>query len=198
MPFFCFGQTEIYPPLPISPGIIQNTRIALLKAGKLDSLKAPITFFKDAFTRRDSVKQFYVYADTVKYTDNFFAIGKIILDPSMEFERRKIGEWTFYYPSGEVYSKGSYSIGAYTDCEYSGYALRGYSYKTAAWKYWYDIGILMAEGIYEPAQHSIKTWCEGGDTVSVSRVTLKWNLFDNTGNKMSNDETIAFKINSSH
>jgi hypothetical protein len=179
-----FGQAEIYP-LPTSPDIIWNKCIALHRAGKLDSVKTPITFFKDHFNRINSIKQFYIHTDTVKYSDNSFAIGQIILDPSMEFERTKFREWTFYYPSGKIYSKGSYSIGAYTECQAVGPTVFGYSFKTGAWKYWYENGVLMAEGIYEPTQVAENTNC-GMDTINVSNVTLKWNLFDKSGIKINN------------
>ena len=195
-PSLCLGQTEIYP-LPTSPDIIWNKCIALNKEGKLDSVKTPIIFFKDDYQRIDSVQQFYMHIDTVRYSDSSFAIGQLILDPSMEFERRKFGEWTFYYPSGKVYSKGSYSIGAYTVCQFAGPSITGYSFKTGAWKYWYDNGNLMAEGIYEPKQVEELTNC-GSDTVNVSKVTTNWNYFDNSGIKMNNGEAIISKINNSH
>jgi hypothetical protein len=195
-PFFCFSQTEIYR-LPTSPDMIRIKSIALREAGKLDSLKTHIKFFKDYFNRIDSVKQFYVYTDTVKYSDSSFAIGQIILDSFMEFERGKLGEWTFYYPSGKVYSKGSYSIGVYTECQVAGPVLIGYSFKTGAWKYWYDNGVLMAEGIYEPTQVEKETNCSI-DAKNISKATSKWNLFDNTGIKINNGEMMILKINSNH
>ncbi len=131
VPSLCLGQTEIYP-LPTSPDIIWNKCIALYKENKLDSVLTPIIFFKDEFHRIDSVKKFYIHIDTVKYVDSSFAIGQIILDPFMDFERAKFGEWTFYYPSGKIYSKGSYSIGAYTECDVAGPNLIGYSFKNRA------------------------------------------------------------------
>jgi hypothetical protein len=134
--------------------------------------------------------------DTVKYSDSSFAVGQIILDPFMEFERRKYGEWTFYYPSGKIYSKGSYSIGAFTECQVAGPSLIGYSFKTGLWKYWYENGILMAEGIYQPIQVEEKTNC-GSDTINVSNVTPSWKLFDNSGMKMNDSEAIISKINNS-
>lgn len=189
------GQTEIYP-LPTSPDIIWNKCITLNKQGKLDSVQAPIIFFKDYFNRIDSVKQFYIHIDTVKYSDSSFAVGQIILDPFMEFERRKFGEWAFYYPSGKIYSKGSYSIGAFTECQFAGPSLIGYSFKTGGWKYWYENGILMAEGIYQATQIEEKTNC-GSDTINVSNVTPNWKLFDNSGMKANNSETIISRINNS-
>jgi len=195
VPFLCLGQTEVYP-LPTSPDIIWNKCIALNKAGKLDSVRTPIIFFKDYFHRIDSIKQFYIHVDTVKFSDSSFAVGQIILDPLMEFERRKFGEWTFYYPSGKIYSKGSYSIAAYTECQSAGPSLIGYSFKTGAWKYWYDNGILMAEGIYKPTQIEEKTNC-GLDTINVSNVTSSWKLFDSSGMKLNNGEAIISKINNS-
>ena len=195
VPFWGVGQTEIYP-LPTSPDIIWNRCIALNKAGKLDSLRTPITFFKDYYHRIDSIKQFYIHVDTVHYSDSSFAVGQIILDPFMEFERRKFGDWTFYYPSGKIYSKGTYSIGAYTECQFAGPSLIGYSFKTGEWKYWYENGVLMAEGIYEPTHVEEKTNC-GVDIINVSSVTSKWKLFDNSGTKLNNGEVIAAKINTS-
>jgi len=194
-PVLCFGQTEVYP-LPTSPDIIWNKCIALNKVGKLDSVRTPIIFFKDYFHRIDSMKQFYIHVDTVHYSDSSFAVGQIVLDPFMEFERRKFGEWTFYYPSGKIYSKGSYSIGAFTECQYAGPSLIGYSFKTGARRYWYDNGILMAEGIYKPTQVEEKTNC-GSDTINVSNVTPNWKLFDNSGMKVNNGEAIISKINNS-
>ena len=80
VPFWGVGQTEIYP-LPTSPHIIWDRCIALNKAGKLDSVWTPITFFKDYYHRIDSIKQFYIHVDTVHYSDSSFAVGQIILDP---------------------------------------------------------------------------------------------------------------------
>lgn len=114
----------------------------------------------------------------------------------MECERRKLGEWIFYYPSGKIYFKGSYSIGAFTECQAGGPLLIGYSFKTGAWKYWYDNGILMAEGIYQPQQIEKKTNC-GLDKINVSNVTPNLKLFDNSGMKVNNDEVIISRINNS-
>jgi len=195
VPFWGFSQTEIYP-LPTSPAIVWNKCLALYKEGKLDSVQTPIIFFKDYFHRIDSVKQFYIHVDTVKYRDSSFAVGQIILDPFMEFERRKFGDWTFYYQSGKIYSKGSYSIGAFTECQAGGPSLVGYSFKTGVWKYWHDNGILMAEGVYQPTQVEAKTNC-GSDTINVSKVTRNWKLFDYSGMKVNNGEAIISKIDNS-
>lgn len=114
----------------------------------------------------------------------------------MDFERAKFGEWTFYYPSGKIYSKGSYSIGAYTECDVAGPNLIGYSFKTGPWKYWYENGILMADGTYQPIQVERITNC-GSDTKNVSNVTPIWKLFDNSGVQEKNIEAIISRINNS-
>jgi MORN repeat variant len=196
LPFLSSGQTEIYP-LPTSPEIIWNKCIALHDAGHLDSVKTAITHFKDPFNKIEDIKEFYVYTDTVKYDDSSYAVGQIILDPSMEFERRKIGEWTFYYPSGKIYSKGSYSIGAYTECQFAGPRLIGYSFKTGMWNYWHENGVVMAEGIYEPTSREVETNC-GSDTIKVSGVTIKWHIFDSSGIKLNDAGDVISRINNSH
>lgn len=80
---------------------------------------------------------------------------------------------------------------------YTGRSIVGYSFKTGAWKYWYDNGNLMAEGIYEPTQVEEITNCDS-DTVNISTATTNWNYFDHSGIKMNNGEAIISKINNSH
>lgn len=193
LPFLCLGQKEIYP-LPNSPEIVWEKCIALYKSGKLDSVQSPVKYFKNHFSMIDSVKQFYIHVDTIKYTNDFFAVGKIILDPFMEFERKKYGEWAFYYPSGKIYGKGQYSIGAITDCQYAGPSVMGYSFKTGEWKYWYENGSIMAKGVYVKTIDTIRTSC-GIDSLYESNVTAKWKLFDSSGKRLKDPTAIIAKIN---
>jgi len=193
LPFLCIAQTEISY-LPYSSEIIKTKWNALRGSGRLDSAKAEVFFFKDYQSGIKSRKQFYAYIDTVRYDDNSYAVGKMIIDTLMEFDRRKIDEWKFYYPSGKVYSKGNFSIGAYTECEFAGYSVIGYSFKTGEWNYFYESGSLLAKGNYEPSQLQKKTNC-GMDTINISNVTPKWIFYDNSGNKLNDIDAILSKIN---
>ena len=102
--FLCFGQKEK------DPEIVWQKVVSLYKQGKLDSLTVKLSYTKDRFHRIDTAKKFYVSLDTFFYTNKYYAIGRSILDPLIEFDGQQIGVWTYYYPSGKIYSKGFFLL----------------------------------------------------------------------------------------
>ena len=185
--FLSFGQTEN------SPDIVWQKCLSLYNQGKLDSSTVKVSFLKNPFHRIDTVKQFYIHLDTFIYAGKYYAIGQSILDPFMEFEGQQIGVWTYYYPSGEIYSKGEFSIGAYTECQAGGPMTIGYSFKTGHWKYYYESEKTMALGIYKPSKIIKRTEC-GSDTIYISNPTREWAFFNEDGKTKIDGENITQKI----
>lgn len=185
--FLNYGQKEN------SPDIVWQKCVSLYNQGRLDSLTEKVSFTKDTFHRIDTAKQFYIHLDTFFYANKYYAIGQSILDPFMEFEGRQIGVWTYYYPSGKIYSKGKFSIGAYTECQAGGPMTIGYSYKTGQWKYYYENGATMTSGIYNPSKTNKNTEC-GSDTIYISNPTSEWIFFDTDGKTKITGENIIQKI----
>lgn len=195
LPLSIYGQQEI-DPLPKSSNTIWDRCVALDKAGRLDLIRAPIIHYRDYFNIIDSIKSFYVAIDTVYYTDSSFAVGQLILDPNMDFHRRKFGEWTFYYPSGKPYSKGFFLIGAYTSCGAGGPSVVGYHFKAGDWQYWYENGGTMAYGTYKPNTLRVDTNCNF-DTLAVTAITNQWKLYDSLGARLVNVDALISAINNS-
>jgi hypothetical protein len=133
--------------------------------------------------------------DTLKYHDGYFAIGLTILDPIMSFEGRKIDNWTFYYPSGKICSKGNFGIGAYTECQAGGPVAVGYNFKVGQWSYWYDNGQVVTTGIYFPGALAIKTECDE-DSMYISKADTTWAYLDSLGSSLRSKESVIQKINS--
>ena len=170
-PFIVFAQTEN------SPAIVWQKCKNLYKQGKLDSTIANISVLTNQSHPIDTTKQFYTYLDTFLFPNGYYTIGQLILDPFMEFNMVRTGEWTYYYPSGKVYAKGKFSLGAYPECNAGGPVTRGYSFKTGFWTYWFENGSIMAQGNYEPFKNNIKNNC-GMVSLHVSTVTAdKWRFF---------------------
>ena len=189
--FLSFEQTEN------SPDIVWQKCVSLYSQGKLDSSIVKIAFTKDPFHRIDTAKQFYTSLDTFFYKDSYYAIGQSILDPFMEFDGQQVGQWTYYYPSGKIYSKGDFSIGAYTECQAGGPSTLGYSFKNGQWKYFYESGIIMASGIYTELKNIVQTEC-GSDTIFVSNPTQEWKTFDTNGKAQTNRQDIIQRIINGH
>ena len=191
LPLLSFGQTES------GPDIVWQQCFNLFKEGKLDSSTVRISFFKNSFKRIDSLKQFYIHLDTVVYNDGYYAVGQSILDPFMEFNGQQIGEWRCFYPTGKMYSKGHFSIGAFTECQAGGPMTNGYSFKTGQWNYWHQNGTIITTGIYRPITNIIKNSC-GTDTVFLTKVTTDWKYFAADGSTEINLEETSQKINNGH
>lgn len=81
-----------------------------------------------------------------------------------------------------------------TECQAGGPNPVCYNYKVGSWNYWYENGMLMASGIYEPVRKGFKTSCSS-DTVFSSLVTPKWAFYDFSGNRQSFRFDLAQKIN---
>jgi antitoxin component YwqK of YwqJK toxin-antitoxin module len=191
LPILSFGQTES------GPDIVWQKCINLLKEGRLDSSTVRISFLKNSFQRIDSIKQFFIQLDTVVYNDGYYSVGQSILDPFMEFNGQQVGEWKYFYPTGKIYSKGLFSIGAYTECQAGGPMTNGYSFKTGQWNYWHENGTVMANGIYKPITTIIKNSC-GTDTLFLSKATAEWKYFNGDGKTETNSEETSQKINNGH
>lgn len=181
IPLNVYCQQPIYN-LPWSPETIGNKEDSLQKLGLLTYRMVDIKNNRGPFRMIKSPYLFNVYVDTVHYTDGSYAVGILISDRNMSFDQRKVGSWTFYYPSGAVRAFGNFSIGAYTVCQSLGPYVHGYSYKSGFWKYWYESGVQMVEGNYRQKMEVIN-WNCGTDSICVSEITDSWIFFDSTGRK---------------
>jgi hypothetical protein len=188
MPFVLFAQKMN------SPEIVWQKCVDLYKKGKLDSAKEKVCYFNDQYHLYDTSLTFYTYLDTLKYSDGFFAVGMIILDPCMSFEGRKIGIWIYYYPSGKIFSRGVFEVGAYTECQAGGPDAVGYNFKSGTWSYWYDNGKLMTTGDYKRGKELMRTNCRL-DTLYNSSADNSWKCYDKFGNQLPEKNTLILKIN---
>lgn len=188
-PFMVFAQPEN------SPAIVWQKCENLYEEGKLDSTIVNISVSTSPFHPIDTIKQCYTYLDTFLFPDGYYATGQLIIDPFMEFHLVQTGEWTYYYPSGKVYAKGNFSVGAYPVCKGGAPATRGYSFKTGYWTYWFENGRIMAQGNYEPFKNNTKN-NSGMVSLHVSTVTAdKWRFFTPEGAENIEKATIITNIN---
>lgn len=189
-PFIVFAQPEN------SPAIVWQKCKNLYEAGKLDSTIVNISVSTSPLHPIDTIKQFYTYLDTFLFPDGYYAIGQLIIDPHMEFNLVQTGEWIYYYPSGKIYAKGNFSVGAYPECNAGGPVTMGYSFKTGDWIYWFENSSIMAQGNYESFKNNTKNNC-GTVSVYVSTVTAdKWRFFTSADNIEQKD--IITNINNRH
>jgi hypothetical protein len=186
-----YGQTET------SPEIVAQECFSLYKQGKLDSITVRVSFFKNAFNNINSYRSFYTKLDTSVFHDGYFAVGYSILDPFFEFHGLRVGTWTYYYPSGIIYSKGEFSLGAFTDCRGQAPAIFGYDFKSGKWEYWYDNGTIMATGRYNVRKRAIDTKC-GPDTLIQQQMISNWNFYNKKGRLRRHDNDIPRIINNGH
>lgn len=116
--------------------------------GKLDSVVSEVVFLDENLPSKDSLIQFYIYTDTFYLKNGVYGVGKLILDPFMNFHAEQIGDWVYYYPKGEVLAQGVFGIIANYECRGTAPTTMGYSYKKHTWKYFYENGKLRAKGDY--------------------------------------------------
>jgi hypothetical protein len=171
------------------------------KNGLLDSADVKITFFKDDFKKLlDPFKKCYIYPDTIRYIDGFTAVGHsiIIPDPHLSSMELQIGYWTYYYPSGSIYSRGKFEIGALTECYADGASVSSYNFKVGQWQYWYENGQALTTGNYTPRKVVWKNSC-GSDTVLQSMISRQWMFYDSDGKeKRDIEDSVVEKVNTRH
>jgi hypothetical protein len=161
----------------------------------LDSVTVKVIFFKDYFKKLDTATMCYIYPDTICYLDGYTAIGQCIAIAN-QGDELQTGDWTYYYPSGEMYAKGNFAIGGITECQAGGPSASYYNYKVGLWKYWYGNGQLLTEGRYIPYKVAWKNNC-GSDTVLQSKLTRQWVFYDSLGTKKENvGDDVMKKIDS--
>ncbi len=120
----------------------------LYMEGKLDSIVCEVNFLYENKPTHDSTIQFYIYTDTFYLNNGLYAVGKLILDPLMDFHAEQIGNWEYYYPSGQLLARGVFGIIASYECNGTAPSTVGYSYKKNNWEYFYKNGKLRAKGNY--------------------------------------------------
>lgn len=161
------------------------------KCGLLDSVIVKVTPFQDHFKRFEVATSCYIYPDTIYYSDGCTAIGHSIAVAN-HGDELQTGDWIYYYPSGKIYSKGSFAIGGITECQAGGPSAHYYNYKIGQWKYWYGNGQLLSEGVYNPRKVVWENNC-GRDTVLQSKLTRQWTFYDSSGIKTDNFGDDAMK-----
>ena len=103
-------------------------------------------------------------------------IGKMALD-GKEVSNLKVGHWKEYNSKAILKSEGTYKIGSYTECCYSGFCSRFYHYKTGIWKYYDNKGNLSYELNFVPSKIHFVTNCKGGFDLLfgiVKRIPIKY------------------------
>jgi hypothetical protein len=189
LPEISLGQQEY------GPDIVWQKCIDLYKEGRLDSTTISVLSLDTPWERFDSIQQFYIHTDTIVYKDGFYSVGQSILDPFMEYNSLPVGEWSCFYPTGKLYSKGSYSLGAYWICN-GGPSTVGYSFKNGLWVYWEECGNILATGTYHPFRSILKNgW---GTEVYHSEITIDWNCLKSEGSSNRTHKEIVQKINAGH
>ncbi len=155
----------------------------------VDSQYVEIKSFKDQFNHIDNNKWFYTYMDTIIDSVGNKWIGNKINDPFMEFNDRKIGIWTQYYPNDSVKSIGEFSLGATTYCQFAGPIISGYNFKSGKWLFFYPNGQLKAEGHYTLKVEEFGNNCGDDGWYRSTMNDNNWNFYNESGERIESLES---------
>lgn len=158
--------------------------------GTLDSQYVKINCFKDQFGRIERKRWFYTHTDTIADTTGGKWIGNIILDPYLDYNGIRVGQWTEYYPNDSIKSRGTFSIGATTYCQAAGPSVSGYEYKSGVWTFYYDSEQVRARGEFKREKEEFRNSC-GGDAYFYGMVTAKWLFYNEEGDFIDKPSDIS-------
>lgn len=153
------------------------------KNGNLDSLDVKIWLADNDYYQVERYQNFYVMPDTIIDSSNNYSIGLIILDPFMQYNNRKIGEWKGYHPNGQLQYIGNYSIGATIWCQVAGPTVSGYNIKSGIWSYFHVNGQLEAKGLYIHSERKVFNSC-GTETIYEAFTGSEWHYWDQDGKEI--------------
>lgn len=122
--------------------------------------------------------------DTVYSDGKIRAIGPVALEKDGKLSEMKAGEWTEFYPNGQVRSKGAYEMDSYIQCCYIGPCRQYRYYKTGQWAYYYDNGQVKAEGRYQLGKLKVQTSCEGGAEIRTALTDKSWAYYNEKGERI--------------
>lgn len=122
--------------------------------------------------------------DTVYHDGKIIAIGPVALEKDGRLSEMKAGEWTEFYPNGQVRSKGAYEMDSYLECCYIGPCRQYVNYKKGSWTYYYDNGQVKASGRYQVGSKRPYTNCGTGPNVKTSHTDESWMYYNEKGDRI--------------
>lgn len=124
--------------------------------------------------------------------------GKYAIDIEGKLSGLKVGIWVRYYENGQLKEQGSYEIGAYIQCCFSGSCKQFYNFKIGKWKYLYPNGKTKAIGEYEIVNLHVDTNCEGGDDLLFGILTDEWTFFNENGIQINLNDSLRLELETVH
>jgi hypothetical protein len=98
-----------------------------------------------------------------------------------------IGDWTTWYPNGQMRSRVTYALSCYIQCCSGGPCPQVHAYPAGDFEIRHPSGSLKARGTFVPFRQHVETSCEGGDSTMSSRPSAASGAWDENGNEVPMD-----------
>jgi hypothetical protein len=95
------------------------------------------------------------------------------------------GEWTYWYPSGQMRARVNYKVTCHTHCCVAGLCPMIHDYLDAQFELWHDSGEKLARGNFVPARVRVDNNCEGGTVTLRGVISPESEFWDKLGNRMT-------------
>jgi hypothetical protein len=98
------------------------------------------------------------------------------------------GEWTYWYPNGQIKARVHYAVTCHTHCCVAGPCGWVHDYFTGEFELWHDSGRRLARGSFVPEQVRVDNNCEGGAITLRGAISPASEFWDNLGKRISLQE----------